>query len=127
MAPAKVAIIGGTGVYENAYLEDPQEMIVETGFGQALFCRGHYREREIYFLARHGTGHGSPAASGQLPGQYCCHQEAGHQRGDRYCSGRFATTRDAPGQPGGYRPVYRFHEGPPGNFLRGGRRRCDPR
>jgi 5'-methylthioadenosine phosphorylase len=60
MAPSKVAIIGGTGVYENAYLEDPQEMIVETGFGQALFCRGHYREREIYFLARHGTGHGLP-------------------------------------------------------------------
>lgn len=56
----KIAIIGGTGVYENVFLEEPQEMIVETSYGKALFCRGYYKEREIYFLARHGAGHGVP-------------------------------------------------------------------
>lgn len=56
----KVAIIGGTGLYENPYLEHPEEMAVETGFGRAFFYRGRYREREIYYLARHGTGHGLP-------------------------------------------------------------------
>lgn len=60
MTPVKVAIIGGTGVYGNALLQDPQETVVETGFGRALLCHGQYREREIYFLARHGTGHSVP-------------------------------------------------------------------
>ena len=60
MERLKIAIIGGTGVYENVFLEEPQEMIVETSYGKALFCRGYYKEREIYFLARHGAGHGVP-------------------------------------------------------------------
>ena len=58
--PSKIAIIGGTGLYENPYLDRPEKMIVESVFGRALFYRGSYREREIYFLARHGTGHGLP-------------------------------------------------------------------
>lgn len=56
----KIAIIGGTGVYENAFLTDPQKMIIETRFGRALFHRGRYQEREVYFLARHGPGHAFP-------------------------------------------------------------------
>ncbi len=60
MAPVKIAVIGGTGVYENAHLDSPQQIAVETGFGRALFWRGCYRDREIYFLARHGSGHALP-------------------------------------------------------------------
>lgn len=60
MERLKIAIIGGTGVYENACLEEPREMIVETGYGKALFYRGFYQDKEIYFLARHGPGHGVP-------------------------------------------------------------------
>ncbi len=60
MKRLKIAIIGGTGVYENPFLEEPQELVVETGYGRALFCRGFYKDREIYFLARHGAGHGVP-------------------------------------------------------------------
>lgn len=56
----KVAIIGGSGVYGNAYLEEPREMIVETDYGKALLSHGYYREKEIYFLARHGPGHAVP-------------------------------------------------------------------
>ncbi len=58
--PVKVAIIGGTGLYENPRLEKPEKVIVETRFGRALLYRGRHREQEIYFLARHGAGHGLP-------------------------------------------------------------------
>lgn len=60
MAPDKVAVIGGTGVYENAYLENPQEIAVETGFGRAQLWRGYYQNKEIYLLARHGGSHALP-------------------------------------------------------------------
>lgn len=60
MVAVKVAIIGGTGLYENPYLEDREKVVVETRFGGALLYRGRYREREVYFLARHGEGHGLP-------------------------------------------------------------------
>ncbi|HPU01751.1 MAG TPA: S-methyl-5'-thioadenosine phosphorylase [Bacillota bacterium] len=56
----KIAIIGGSGVYGNPYLEDPRELVVETGYGRALLSHGYYKTREIYFLARHGTGHAIP-------------------------------------------------------------------
>ncbi len=57
---ASVAVIGGTGVYESAYLEDPQKITVETKFGRALLWQGRYQNKEIYFLARHGGGHALP-------------------------------------------------------------------
>lgn len=60
LALAKVAIIGGTGVYQNEFLEDPQEMFVKTRFGRAFFYRGHYQKKEIFFLARHGSEHSLP-------------------------------------------------------------------
>ena len=60
MEGLKIAVIGGTGVYENPFLEEAREMVVETGYGKALLCRGYYKKREIYFLARHGPGHAHP-------------------------------------------------------------------
>ncbi|NLA27102.1 MAG: S-methyl-5'-thioinosine phosphorylase, partial [Firmicutes bacterium] len=60
MKQMKIAIIGGTGLYENPYLEEAREIIVETAYGAALLCSGRYRGKEIYFLARHGRRHGVP-------------------------------------------------------------------
>ncbi len=56
----KVAIIGGTGVYDQSLLEQPRELVVDTRFGKALLQQGFYRGREVYFLARHGVKHGVP-------------------------------------------------------------------
>ena len=56
----KVAIIGGTGVYDQSLLEQSQELVVKTRFGEALMQQGLYRGREVYFLARHGVSHGVP-------------------------------------------------------------------
>ncbi len=61
MKQMKIAIIGGSGVYENAYLEEAREVIVETEYGEALLYHGRYKGREIYFLARHGPRHGVPS------------------------------------------------------------------
>ena len=36
----KVAIIGGTGVYDQSLLEQPRELVVDTRFGKALLQQG---------------------------------------------------------------------------------------
>ena len=55
-----LAIIGGTGVYDPKMLEDLQTMEVATRYGTALLAKGVYQGREVVFLARHGTKHGTP-------------------------------------------------------------------
>ncbi len=60
MSEHKLAIIGGTGVYNQSLLENPREIIVKTRFGEALMHQGTYKQREVYFMARHGTSHGLP-------------------------------------------------------------------
>jgi 5'-methylthioadenosine phosphorylase len=54
-----LAIIGGSGIYSMAGLEDTQEMMVDTPFGQpsAPIVVGRLEGRCIAFLARHGLGH----------------------------------------------------------------------
>ncbi len=56
----KLAIIGGTGVYDPAMLENLENMEVETRYGTALLAKGYYQGEEVAFLARHGTRHGTP-------------------------------------------------------------------
>lgn len=55
-----LAIIGGTGVYDPELLEDTRTSEIETCYGKALFSTGNYRGRQVVFLARHGTKHGTP-------------------------------------------------------------------
>ncbi len=56
----KLAIIGGTGVYNPKMLEGLENMKVETRYGTALLAKGFYHGHEVAFLARHGTRHGTP-------------------------------------------------------------------
>ena len=56
----ELAIIGGTGVYDPKMLEDLQTLEVKTRYGTALLTQGKYQGREVVFLARHGTKHGTP-------------------------------------------------------------------
>jgi 5'-methylthioadenosine phosphorylase len=55
----KLAVIGGTGLYELAGLEDTELLCVETPFGapSAPVSKGRLGELELFFLARHGVGH----------------------------------------------------------------------
>lgn len=59
MAPIKIGIIGGSGLYQMEALSDVQEMTVETPFGapsDALIV-GNLEGVPVAFLARHGRGH----------------------------------------------------------------------
>lgn len=60
MSGLKVAIIGGTGVYNQSLLDDEKEITVDTRFGRVTMKEGRYFDRTVYFLPRHGGGHSVP-------------------------------------------------------------------
>ena len=55
----RIGVIGGSGLYEMAELEDREEREVETPFGapSAPYVIGALAGRRVAFLARHGAGH----------------------------------------------------------------------
>ena len=59
---AEIAIIGGTGVYDQDMLEDAREVKVYTPYGDTsdLITIGIYKDRSIAFLPRHGRKHRIP-------------------------------------------------------------------
>ncbi len=56
---AKLAVIGGSGLYGMPGLEDPQEFDLDTPFGNpsAPIVIGRLEGEPVAFLARHGLGH----------------------------------------------------------------------
>jgi len=57
-APA-IGIIGGSGLYQMQELQDTTQRKIKTPFGAPsdVLIGGKIRERQVYFLARHGRGH----------------------------------------------------------------------
>ncbi len=53
----KIAIIGGTGVYDPALLDDIREENVKTRFGEVKVLVGNYKGEELAFIPRHGADH----------------------------------------------------------------------
>lgn len=60
MTAIRVAVIGGSGVYEQPFLEDERKSMVETEFGPVAIKQGTYRDRTVFFITRHGGGHTVP-------------------------------------------------------------------
>ncbi|OAT81283.1 S-methyl-5'-thioadenosine phosphorylase [Desulfotomaculum copahuensis] len=58
--PVRIALIGGTGVYDPNILSDIREEKIATPFGTAKVKTGVYRGREVAFMARHGEDHSVP-------------------------------------------------------------------
>ncbi|HBX22382.1 MAG TPA: S-methyl-5'-thioadenosine phosphorylase [Desulfotomaculum sp.] len=56
----KIAIIGGTGVYDPNILSDIGEETVETPFGRVKVQVGTYKGKKVAFMARHGEDHSVP-------------------------------------------------------------------
>ena len=56
----KMAIIGGTGVYDPQILEQVKEQVVENRYGKVKLLTGYYENEEIAFIARHGSDHSVP-------------------------------------------------------------------
>ena len=57
--PVRIGVIGGSGLYTMAGLEDVHEMEVRTAFGAPsdAIMIGRIEGRRVAFLARHGRGH----------------------------------------------------------------------
>lgn len=60
MPDSKVAIIGGTGVYNQSMFNDAHEIIVDTTHGSVSMMECNYNDLSVYFLTRHGGGHSVP-------------------------------------------------------------------
>lgn len=56
----KIAIIGGTGVYDPKMLEDIREASLTTPYGMITYKAGQYQGQEVIFIPRHGSGHTIP-------------------------------------------------------------------
>lgn len=57
-----IAIVGGSGVYDQENLEDTREVKIYTPYGAPsdLITLGTYRGRTVAFIPRHGRGHQIP-------------------------------------------------------------------
>lgn len=53
----KIAVIGGSGVYDPDMLENVRQEVVETPYGEVSLQIGTYAGKEVAFLARHGSHH----------------------------------------------------------------------
>lgn len=56
----KLAIIGGTGVYDPALLSNTKTTSIKTPYGQAVYTSGIFMDKEIIFMTRHGANHTIP-------------------------------------------------------------------
>ncbi|ASJ00174.1 S-methyl-5'-thioadenosine phosphorylase [Thermococcus gorgonarius] len=56
----RIAIIGGSGVYDPSLLSNIREQVVETPYGRVKLKIGEYEGEEIAFLPRHGEKHSVP-------------------------------------------------------------------
>lgn len=56
----KIAIIGGTGVYDPKMLADIDDGSLATPYGTITYKTGNYLGQEVLFIPRHGTGHTIP-------------------------------------------------------------------
>jgi 5'-methylthioadenosine phosphorylase len=59
MPKAVLGVIGGSGFYQMAGLEDAERIEIETPFGPPsdAYYRGRIGDTELVFLSRHGLGH----------------------------------------------------------------------
>ncbi len=56
----KIAIIGGTGVYDPRILDNIREQEIATPYGIVRFKSGEYAGKEVAFIPRHGSSHSIP-------------------------------------------------------------------
>lgn len=57
-----IGIIGGTGVYDKSWLQDVNEHIIDTPYGQTLILEGRLDgvTQPVFFMNRHGLDHSVP-------------------------------------------------------------------
>ncbi len=58
--PVKIAVIGGSGVYDPEILDRISEKCIDTVYGEVKLTVGEYRGKRVAFLPRHGQDHSLP-------------------------------------------------------------------
>lgn len=53
----KIGIIGGTGVYDSSFMNNNENLELDTPYGKVQVIKGNRGDKEIYFLERHSKGH----------------------------------------------------------------------
>ena len=53
----QLAIIGGTGIYDPLFLNNTENVLVVTPYGQVEVKTGEYRGQQVAFIPRHGSNH----------------------------------------------------------------------
>lgn len=56
----KIAIIGGTGVYDPSILQSIVDVEQDTPYGKVTAVEGEYHGKTVLFMNRHGAGHSIP-------------------------------------------------------------------
>lgn len=56
----KIAVIGGTGVYDPNIMTDIRDKTVNTPYGDVKLKIGNFKGKAVAFLNRHGEGHSIP-------------------------------------------------------------------
>lgn len=56
----KIAVIGGTGVYDPGMLKQVYTKEISTPYGSVRYTAGEYAGQEVAFLPRHGSKHSIP-------------------------------------------------------------------
>src|SRR5260370_26375707 len=81
-ALARIGIIGGSGLYSMAGLNDTREIRVKTPFGEPsdAIVVGRLEGRRVAFLARHGRGHGILPGEINFRANICAMKQLGVQR-----------------------------------------------
>ena len=59
MSKSKLAIIGGSGLYDVEEFEDRELLDIQTSWGKPSdkILKTNFKNKEVYFLPRHGRGH----------------------------------------------------------------------
>lgn len=53
----RIAVIGGTGVYDSSFMDSQEKLEVETSYGPISLLKGRRGKNEIFFLERHSADH----------------------------------------------------------------------
>lgn len=79
---ATIGIIGGSGLYSMAGLEDTREVRIKTPFGEPseLIVTGTLEGKRVAFLSRHGRGHRIPPSDINYRANLCALKMLGVER-----------------------------------------------
>ena len=110
MIEPRIAVIGGTGVYDPSILQNVSQIVIETPYGPVRSQSGVLKGKQVAFIPRHGSKHIHPASSDQLSRQYLGLKKTRGTKNHCYNGGRFLESSNETRRDGTGGSVSRFHK-----------------